>query len=112
MQMKRTEVAPAASKPNSQFATKGAASNGEHNLNPVQRAVLFLSERVCRQQVPHLIPHLDRLGHHVHLVTVHPRIVFILQGQVAVVVGVHEHFDHGVKVELPRHPSAPAAYRR
>ena len=64
---------------NFQFVKIGAASNGEHYLNSVQRAVLLLRERVCRQQVPHLIPHFDRFGHHVHLVTVHPGIVFILQ---------------------------------
>ena len=60
---------------------------------------------VGRQQVSHLIPHLDRLGHHIHLVTVHPRIVLILQCQVAFVVGGLEHFDHGVQVEIPVIPA-------
>ena len=39
---------PAVSKRNSQFVRKGAASDGEPYLNPVQRAVLFVGDRVFR----------------------------------------------------------------
>ena len=48
------------------------------------------------QQGSDHIPHPDRLGHHIHLITVHPVFVLILQCQVAAVTGALEQLDDGL----------------
>ena len=45
------------------------------------------------------IPHLDRLGHHIHPVTLHPGVVFILQRQAAAVAGALQQLDDRGEVD-------------